>query len=270
MRAELARAFGRCASSDRAAGRGGECARSSARLGADHARRVGVASDRRPPDGSPVEHLDLERARRRAVVRADPTSGARCGAAGSWRCARRDAGRHHGGTMRSRKARRLPSPACGEVESATADRVRAPEGEIPSPVGCADSASPAPRERQRGSPHDLVAGEELAALDVGVSALSEPWTVFSPTDSANCLRMVPSAAFAGFVAPMTSRYLAMACRPRGPADPRAGGHELDELAEERRSCARRRRSRRARGSCARASAPRCAGPPSRSRHSRRP
>ena len=37
------------------------------------------------------------------------------------------------------------------------------------------------------------------------SSLSEPWTVFSPTLSLNALRMVPSAASFGLVAPITSR-----------------------------------------------------------------
>ena len=37
------------------------------------------------------------------------------------------------------------------------------------------------------------------------STLSEPWAEFSPTERANSLRMVPSAAFAGLVAPITSR-----------------------------------------------------------------
>ena len=39
-------------------------------LGADHARRVGVVRRAaHAPDGVPVEHLDLQRAGRRAVVR---------------------------------------------------------------------------------------------------------------------------------------------------------------------------------------------------------
>src|SRR5262249_38736803 len=46
-----------------------------------------------------------------------------------------------------------------------------------------------------------------------VSGASEPCTEFSPTDFAWILRIVPGAAFAGSVAPMISRYFAMAFSP---------------------------------------------------------
>ena len=36
---------------------------------------------------------------------------------------------------------------------------------------------------------------------LALSSESEPWTVFSPTLSLKALRMVPSSAFAGLVAP---------------------------------------------------------------------
>jgi glutathione S-transferase len=45
------------------------------------------------------------------------------------------------------------------------------------------------------------------------SGLSEPCTEFSPTERANSLRIVPSAAWAGFVAPMISRYRRTAFSP---------------------------------------------------------
>src|SRR5438132_13628521 len=46
-----------------------------------------------------------------------------------------------------------------------------------------------------------------------VSGASDPCTEFSPIDFACSLRMVPSAAFDGSVAPITSRYLAIAPSP---------------------------------------------------------
>src|SRR5262245_21708370 len=45
------------------------------------------------------------------------------------------------------------------------------------------------------------------------SGLSEPWTEFASIDSANSLRMVPAAALAGLVAPITLRYLVTASSP---------------------------------------------------------
>ena len=50
-------------------------------------------------------------------------------------------------------------------------------------------------------------------LKAAAAGLSEPWVEFSPFDTANSLRMVPSAASLGSVAPMVSRYLAMAFSP---------------------------------------------------------
>ena len=47
--------------------------------------------------------------------------------------------------------------------------------------------------------------KNCAISSFALSALSEPWTEFSPTFLANSLRMVPSAAFSGLVAPITSR-----------------------------------------------------------------
>src|SRR5690606_5028271 len=52
--------------------------------------------------------------------------------------------------------------------------------------------------------------KDCAISTTAVSGESDPCTEFSPIDLACALRMVPSAAFGGSVAPITSRYLAIA------------------------------------------------------------
>ena len=66
----------------------------------------------------------------------------------------------------------------------------------------------------RRSADDLGAGEEVGDLDRGILRRDpEPCTELASIDSAKSLRMVPAAALAGLVAPMTSRFLAMASSP---------------------------------------------------------
>ena len=80
-----------------------------------------------------------------------------------------------------------------------------------------------------------------------VSGASEPWMALRSMLAAKRLRMVPSAAFAGLVAPITSRSFAMASSRSSDQTTRALGHELDQ-ARRRRACrdARRRSPRRLR------------------------
>jgi len=62
----------------------------------------------------------------------------------------------------------------------------------------------------------MTTGVKVDALIIGIfafSGLSEPWTVFFSTSVAKSFRIVPGAAFAGLVAPMTSRFFAMAFSP---------------------------------------------------------
>lgn len=47
--------------------------------------------------------------------------------------------------------------------------------------------------------------KNCAISTAAFSTLSEPWAELASMDSANSLRMVPSAALAGLVAPITSR-----------------------------------------------------------------
>ena len=77
--------------------------------------------------------------------------------------------------------------------------------------------------------------EKNCAISIAaVSGASEPCTEFSPIDFACALRMVPSAALDGSVAPITSRYLAIgALAFQHLHHDRARDHEIDELAEER-------------------------------------
>src|SRR6185503_3833555 len=55
--------------------------------------------------------------------------------------------------------------------------------------------------------------KNCAISSAAVAGASDPCTEFSPIDFACTLRMVPAAALAGSVAPMMSRYLAMALSP---------------------------------------------------------
>jgi hypothetical protein len=48
---------------------------------------------------------------------------------------------------------------------------------------------------------------------LAVSGASDPWTVFFSMSVAKSARSVPGAAFFGSVAPMTSRFFAMAPSP---------------------------------------------------------
>ena len=65
----------------------------------------------------------------------------------------------------------------------------------------------------RQIPNKLLTMEQIGIPRSAAAGLSEPCVEFSPTDRANILRIVPSAAFAGSVAPITSRYLAIAPSP---------------------------------------------------------
>ena len=94
--------------------------------------------------------------------------------------------------------------------------------------GCQSSAACADQPTMSASV------KNWAISSLAFSWLSEPWTEFSPIDWAKSLRMVPSAALAGLVAPMTSRYLATALSPSSTCTTTgAGDHELDQFAEER-------------------------------------
>src|SRR6266566_4645021 len=84
---------------------------------------------------------------------------------------------------------------------------------------CPGQRAKTPRADAAGSrspsPHPTISLPEknCAISCCAVSGASEPCTEFSPTDFAWILRIVPAAAFAGSVAPMISRYLAMAFSP---------------------------------------------------------
>jgi nucleotidyltransferase/DNA polymerase involved in DNA repair len=54
-------------------------------------------------------------------------------------------------------------------------------------------------------PTSSIPAKKYAISSAAVSGASEPWTEFSPFDSANSLRIVPSSASAGSVAPITPR-----------------------------------------------------------------
>ena len=93
-------------------------------------------------------------------------------------------------------------------------------------------------------------------------APSEPCTALASIESAKSARMVPLAAFFGSVAPISSRFFAIAFSPSQHLHQhRAGNHEIDQVLEERAlavhrveafglaratgaSCARRRSSAR--------------------------
>ena len=78
------------------------------------------------------------------------------------------------------------------------------------------------RRRRRRSPAPQFSGE------------SDPCTEFASIDSAKSFRMVPGAAFAGFVAPMISRLSATAFSPFEHLDHhRARTHKRDQIAVER-------------------------------------
>ena len=62
--------------------------------------------------------------------------------------------------------------------------------------------------------HSLEDAEKKYAISsAAVSGASEPCTEFSPTLCANSARIVPAAASDGFVAPITSRFFAIAPSP---------------------------------------------------------
>ena len=61
------------------------------------------------------------------------------------------------------------------------------------------------------------------------SGLSEPWTELASIDSAKSFRMVPSAASAGFVAPMVSRFFAIVLTFKNLQYNRTRGHECNKV-----------------------------------------
>ena len=75
------------------------------------------------------------------------------------------------------------------------------------------SALDARGPRKKPQPTSSLPENHCAISCAAVSGASEPCTEFSPIESANCLRIVPAAAFSGLVAPITSRYLAIALSP---------------------------------------------------------
>src|SRR4029453_2753277 len=79
----------------------------------------------------------------------------------------------------------------------------APDQPAPFVVSEPDSAQPTSSVPLKKKPISILA----------LSAESEPCTELASIDSANSLRMVPGAALAGLVAPITSRYLATAFSP---------------------------------------------------------
>ena len=81
---------------------------------------------------------------------------------------------------------------------------------------------------------DLDPAKKNAISVAAFSALSEPCTELASMLSAKSLRMVPAAALAGSVAPMTSRFLATAFSPSSTCTTTgSGGHEPDQRAVER-------------------------------------
>jgi hypothetical protein len=73
-------------------------------------------------------------------------------------------------------------------------------------AGCAGPA-------QRASAASSAVEKKNAISSRAVSGPSDPWTAFRSMFVANSLRIVPAAAFSGFVAPMTSRFFAIASSP---------------------------------------------------------
>src|SRR5262245_12581639 len=57
------------------------------------------------------------------------------------------------------------------------------------------------------------AGKKYATSTLAVSGASDPWTAFASIDFAKSARIVPGAAFFGSVAPIRSRFLAIAFSP---------------------------------------------------------
>ena len=78
--------------------------------------------------------------------------------------------------------------------------------DVPDPVGVL-----AAMRRLAGDKGVVLVVDERTAD--AFSAESEPCAEFSPIDFANNLRIVPSAALAGSVAPITSRYFWIAFSP---------------------------------------------------------
>ena len=109
-------------------------------------------------------------------------------------------------------------------------RSRSTSNATPSCSGSPAAAASATRGRASASAR---LGKKIATSRAADSGESEPWTRFWPTSSAKSPRIEPVAASSGFVAPITWRA---ARRPRAledHRDERAGGDEVDELAEER-------------------------------------
>src|SRR6185437_10650415 len=66
---------------------------------------------------------------------------------------------------------------------------------------------------QRASAASSAVEKKNAISSFAVSGASEPWTALRSMLVANSLRIVPAAAFSGFVAPITSRFFAIAFSP---------------------------------------------------------
>jgi integrase len=69
------------------------------------------------------------------------------------------------------------------------------------------------RCRYRASAASSAVEKKNAISSRAVSGASEPWTALRSMFVANSLRIVPAAAFSGFVAPITSRFFATASSP---------------------------------------------------------